>query len=51
MVVAVDTDDDERLEWLSATLDASGDGYAALRAVREGDSIVDWVVVLSLIHI
>ena len=28
-----------------ATMDGSGDGYTALRAVREGDSIVDWVVV------
>ena len=44
MVVAVDSGDAERLVWLGATLDGSGDGYAALRAVREGDSIVDWVV-------
>ena len=43
--MAVDTVDRGRLDWLGATLDASGDGYAALRAVREGDVIVDWVVV------
>ena len=43
--MAVDLGDGERLGWLDATLDTSGDGYAALRAVREGDSIVDWVVV------
>jgi diguanylate cyclase (GGDEF)-like protein len=44
-LVAVDTVDEGRLEWLGATIDASGDGYAALRAVREGDAIVDWIVV------
>ena len=44
-VEAVEMLDESRLEWLSATLDASGDGYATLRAVRDGDAIVDWVVV------
>jgi diguanylate cyclase (GGDEF)-like protein len=35
----------ERSRWERATLDATGDGYTVLRAVREGDAIVDWVVV------
>jgi diguanylate cyclase (GGDEF)-like protein len=26
------------------TLDATGDGYTVLRAVRDGDAIVDWVI-------
>jgi len=29
----------------ASTLDASGDGYSVLRAVHEGESIVDWVVI------
>ncbi|HVC71463.1 MAG TPA: hypothetical protein VNC61_14500, partial [Acidimicrobiales bacterium] len=34
-----------RESFYGATLDASGDGYTALRAVREGGTIIDWVVV------
>ena len=30
---------------LSASLDGGGDSYTALRAVREGDRIADWVVI------
>jgi diguanylate cyclase (GGDEF)-like protein len=35
----------EREEWFDATIDAVGDGYAVLRAIRVDDAIVDWVVV------
>ncbi len=38
---------DERAAWDQATLDASGDGYTVLRAIRDGDVIVDWVVVAA----
>ena len=38
---------DARASWDQATLDASGDGYTVLRAIRDGDSIVDWVVVAA----
>jgi len=34
-----------RESFYGATLDASGDGYAALRAVREGGTVIDWVLV------
>jgi len=34
-----------RPAWDRATLDASGDGYTVLRAVRDGDQILDWTVV------
>lgn len=34
----------ERDAWSRETLDASGDGYMAWRAVRDGDEIVDWIV-------
>ena len=35
----------DRARWDRATLDASGDGYTVLRAVRDGAEIVDWTVV------
>ena len=35
----------ERDAWPRGTLDASSDGYMAWRAVRDGDAIVDWIVV------
>ena len=38
---------DERSSWDRATLDACGDGYTVLRAIRDGDVIVDWVVVAA----
>jgi diguanylate cyclase (GGDEF)-like protein len=31
--------------WMRASLDASGDGYMVMRAVREAGALVDWVVV------
>jgi diguanylate cyclase (GGDEF)-like protein len=35
----------QRDAWPRETLDASSDGYMAWRAVRDGDAIVDWIVV------
>ncbi len=34
-----------REAWSRETLDATGDGYMAWRAVRDGEAIVDWIVV------
>jgi diguanylate cyclase (GGDEF)-like protein len=38
-------DSAERDAWPRETLDAGSDGYMAWRAVRDGDAIVDWIVV------
>jgi len=35
----------EHDRWQAATLDACGDGYTVLRAVRDGAAIVDWTIV------
>jgi len=37
----------ERARWDQATLDASGDGYIVLQAVRNGDGITDWIIVVA----
>ncbi|HEY5012473.1 MAG TPA: EAL domain-containing protein [Acidimicrobiia bacterium] len=42
---AIPDDRAARAAWCSAAIDGGGDGYTALRAVREGDAIVDWVIV------